>query len=120
VIDTVFSLEEFARLMRMGGGLADDVRICTKYKPSGDIFVKCQVIVSVGLYSVVTGQPRKVLRCIVSERSFNYHFITSPHENREKTEYKAWLKEAYEKAEQTLGFKPIEGVWTWRTEEEEA
>jgi len=115
MIDTVFSLDDFKKIMRREGGLKQDIRICARYESAGEFSVKCQVIVSAGLFSMVTGKLRKILRCIVSERMFNYVFITSPYENKEKERYKEWLKESYEKVENSLGFKPIEGIWTVET-----
>jgi len=113
LIDTVLSLSDFWLILQTEGGNKDDVRICVKRESVGEHFVKFQVIVSAAIYGYVTGQPRKVLRCIVSEKTFNYHFLATDVETPEKKEYKEWVKEVYKKVEEKLGFKPIEGYWSW-------
>jgi len=115
VIDTVLDLDDFLKVFYREGGIRDDIRICVKQEGAGEMWVKCQVVVSGGIYSLVTGQPRKVLQCIVSQRVFNYHFLTSPYENKEKKEYKEWVEAAYNQVEEKLGFKPIEGYWSFET-----
>ena len=112
MIDTVFNLDDFLNILNSEGGSKTDIRICVKQEPAGEHFVKCQVIVSVGIYNLVTGNPRKVLRCIVAQRTFNHHFLIGPHENNEKNEYKKWVKKAYKQVEEKLGFTPFEGYWS--------
>ena len=115
MIDTVFSLDDFLNIFSCEGNKAD-VRICVKQDSAGEHFVRCQVIVSAGIYNLVTGQPRKVLRCIVAQRTFNHHFLTVDWETEDKKKYQEWVKEAYGKVEEKLGFKPVEGFWRWNDE----
>ena len=114
MIDTVFSLDDFLKVLGREGGKSSDIRVCVKHDSAGEHFVKCQVIVSAGIYSPLTGRPKKVLRCIVAQRTFNYHLMATDVETPERKEYEEWVKEAYKKVEEKLGFKPIEGYWEWR------
>ena len=115
MIDTVFSLDDFVKVFKIEGGVPRDLRVCVKQESAGEHFIKMQVIVSAGIYNSVTGQPKKVLRCIVAQRTFNYHLIATDVETPERKEYREWVKEAYRKVEEKLGFKPIEGYWSWET-----
>jgi len=113
MIDTVLRLEDFKRIMEAAGVIKDDVRICVWHKSTDQYFTKCSVIVSVGLY-----HPRKILRCIPSERIFSTIELESPHDTPDKKKYKEWTKQTYEQVEKTLGFPPIEGFWEWEGEKE--
>jgi len=113
LIDTVLSLDDFVNIFSCEGSNKSDIRICVRRESAGEHFIKFQVIVSAGIYNLVTGNPKKVLRCIVAERTFNYHFLTADWETEDKKKYKEWVKEAYKKVEEKLGFKPIEGYWSW-------
>jgi len=115
MIDTVFSLDDFLKIFHSEGGNKNDIRICVEQESTGSSFVKCKVVVSAGIYSLTSGQPKKVLKCIVAQRAFNYPFLASPHENEEKKQYNEWVKNAYKKVEEKLGFKPIEGFWKWQS-----
>ena len=112
MIDTVLSLEEFKRAMIRGAGAESDVRICVWHK-SDQYFRKCQVIVSVGLY-----HPRKILRCIASERVFSTIELESPHDTPDRKRYKEWTKQTYGDVEKALGFLPTEGFWEWGKDKE--
>jgi len=117
MIDTVFSLDDFVKVFKIEGGVPRDLRVCVKQESAGEHFIKMRVIVSAGIYNSVTGQPKKVLRCIVAQRTFNYHFLTADWETEEKKEYKEWLEKAYKYVEEKLLLKPIEGYWSWRDED---
>ena len=108
MIDTVFSLDDFKRLMEAGGGIKDDVRICIWHKSNDQYFTKCSVIVSIGLH-----EPHKILRCIPSERTFSTIELT-----HDKKRYQEWTKQTYDDVEKNLGFKPIEGFWEWGKDQE--
>lgn len=93
--------------MRVGGVWIrpENVRICIEEKPIGEFTAKYIVWLSVGMED-------KILKCEVAKAYFNRIFLSSTTENDEKKKYVEWQKEAYDKAEKTLGFKPIEGYWT--------
>jgi len=113
LIDTVLSLDDFVKVFRSEGGVPRDLRVCVKQESAGEHFIKMQVIVSAGIYNSVTGQPKKVLRCIVAQRTFNYHFLAADFETEAKKKYKEWVEQAYKQVEEKLRFKPIEGYWSW-------
>jgi len=112
MIDTVLRLEDFKDMIR-GAGVESDVRICVWHKSTDQYFTKCSIIISVGLY-----HPRKILRCIPSERIFSTIELRSPHDTPDKGKYHEWTKNMYDEIEKSLGFKPTEGFWEWGKDEE--
>jgi len=113
MIDTVLSLLRFKGIIEAQGANIDDVRICVWHKSTDQYFTRCQVLVSIGLY-----HPRKILRCIASERIFSTIELESPHDTPDRKKYKEWTKQAYDEVEKALGFMPTEGFWEWKGEEE--
>jgi len=107
LIDTVLDLDDFKRVVSQFGWCKykDSIRVCVQHEPVSEYWVKCQVTVSVGL-------PDRLLLCRVSQASFNYTFLQSDFETHDKKRYKEWVEAAYKKVEETLGFKPIEGLWS--------
>lgn len=112
MIDTVLNLEDFINILGSEGNNRNDVRICVEHKRQGSINLRCSVILSVGIYNLLTGRPKKILRCIVSRRTFN-PFLLASEGSQERKEYESWLEETFKKVEEKLGFKPIEGYWSW-------
>jgi len=112
MIDTIFSLDDFLRVLRQEGGRLEDIRICVVNNRRDNLYLKSTIQVTAGIFSR-SGQPRKILRCIVASRIFPYYSLYSQDENDEKERYREWTAEVYRKVEETLGFKPLEGYWSW-------
>lgn len=101
--DTVFSIEDFVKIVNSKKGDLNDTRISVHYKTIGEYTVRVTVLLSIRLKD-------RILRCIVSRKDFN-RYLAFDEKTEEHKKYEDWLKESYNTVETKLKFKPIDGYW---------